>query len=158
MIYSPKKNNKVNILISFTAIIIFVASVLITFYFGLPKAIWQGTFFVLAIVICELMTKYFLPEYVYSIDSDSFVITKNLGKNSKVICNIDVPRIVALYPNKEYKKQETYSPRNVYSYNGNIVTDSCYVLIFEYSDCTEAVCFEPDAAMVETILSLIKNR
>ncbi len=158
MIYTPKKNIKANILISLCAVALFLVSVFVTAYFDLPNVIWQGTFFALAILVCELMTKYFLPVYIYSIDNESFVINKTMGKTSKIVCNIDVPRIVALYSNKEYKKQETHNPRSIYSYNGNIVTDSCYVLIFEYSDCTEAVCFEPNAEMVETILCLIKNR
>lgn len=158
MIYIPNKRAKINFLIVFLLIIIFVASVYLTEQFSLPDAIWQGVFFVEAIILCELLTKFFLPVYTYSIDDSSFIITKTLGNSVRTVCNIDIPRIVAVLTKEEYKKQEEYNPRSVYNYNGNFVPNSCYVLMFEYSNCFEAVVFEADEKMANIIRDAIKNQ
>lgn len=158
MIYTPKKRTSVNVLICLAFLLAFVICVYVTKKFSLPDSIWQGVFFVEAIILCELLTKFFLPIYTYSIDDSSFIITKTLGKSVRTVCNIDLPRIVAVLPKGEYKKQEEYNPRSVYNYNGNIASHSCYVLIFEYSDCAEAVFFEPDDGLVNAIRAWIKSR
>lgn len=158
MIFTPKKRTLLNVTISLSALLIFAVFVVISKLFNLPDVVWQGAFFVLAIIMCELLTKYFLPIYTYLVDEKSFIIRKTLGKKDVTVCNVDLPRVVALYTKEEYKKQEEYHPVNVYNYNGNIVPASCYVLIFEYSDCTEAVIFESNTEMAELIRASIKSR
>lgn len=158
MIDVPNKRKGINALIIITLIALFFVSLLVSKHFSLPNVIWQGVFFVGAIVICQLSVKYFLPVYTYSFDDGSFIITKTMGKKITTVCNIDTPRIVALYDKDEYKKQEQYVPRGVYNYCGNIIPNSCCVLIFEYSDCCEAVVFEPKPEMAKAIRALTENR
>lgn len=158
MTCTPIKKVRTNTIIVLTMFLVFASAFALVKFFFLPEVIWQGVFFVLAVILCELAVKYFLPIYTYSVDDTSFVINKNLGKRNTTVCNIDLDRIVALYTRDEYKKQEQYLPRSIYNYNGNVVTDSCRVLIFRYSDCTEAVVFEPNDKMSALILDLIRNR
>lgn len=158
MTCSPIKNVKVNAFIVLILIVIFVLSIALVTIFSLPKIIWQSVFFVIAVIFCELCVKYFLPQYTYTLNSESFIITKTLNNKTITVCNIDIDRIVEIYTREKYKKQESYQPKSIYNYNGNLATDSCYVLIFEYSNCSEAVCFEPSKEMADSILSLIKSR
>lgn len=158
MTFSPIKKVKVNTLISLTMLVILAVIYTIVKLYLLPDVIWQGVFFVLAIILCELMVKYFLPIYTYSFDNDRFLINKTLGRKTVTVCDIDTDKIVALYSRDEYKKQELYAPKSVYNYNGNVVPTSCRVLIFKYSDCTEAVVFEPSIEMQNFIHARIESR
>lgn len=158
MTYSPTKNIKFNLILVFLMITIVAVSVAVCVAFSLQQIIWQSIFFLVALVLCELLVKYILPVYTYVLDEESFIITKTLNKKVITVCNIDTVRIVALYTRDEFKKQERYKPKSIYNYNGNLVTNSCYVLVFEYSDCSEAVAFEPSKAMADSILALTESR
>ena len=114
MTYSPEKNIKINSFIVLLILAVFGGVLAVCKLFDLPGIIWQSTFFVLAVITCEFMTKYFLPIYTYSYDSNSFIITKTMGKKTVTVCNIDTDRIVALYTKEEYKKQERYLPKSIY--------------------------------------------
>jgi|GEM_PF-1707661 len=151
MTHTPIKNCFKNFLIV-TALIVFFIIVFYLCHVGLfSPIVWQSAFFFVALTVCELLIKFFLPEYTYILDDECFKITKTLGKKITTVCDIDLSKIVALYSREEYKKQEEYKPRNCYNYNGNVFESSCYVLVFKYSDCCECVFFEPDKKMVEEI-------
>lgn len=158
MTCTPIKKVRDNTLIALTMFVIFAVVFFLVRYFSLPAVIWQGVFFVLAIILCELLTKYFLPIFTYVFDGDSFIINKSLGNKNVTVCNIDSVKIVALLTRDEFKSQDIYSPKSIYNYNGNVIARDSRVLIFQYSDCTEAVVFEPDGKMTMAILDLIRNR
>ncbi len=154
MIYSPKKRLIFNFSISFILLFTVIVFDIITKVFTLPRVIWHSAFFLAAVVLCQLAAKYFLPVYTYCFDSSFFEIVKSTGQKSITVCKIDVSKIVSIILYSEYRKQETDTVRRIYNYNANVKPISCYVLIFAYSDCREAVIFEPSE---EFIRALTKN-
>ena len=104
------------------------------------------------------MIKFFLPVYTYIFDSESFKITKTLGKKTVTVCHIDNEKITSLMKREEYKKEEDRQVSALYNYSGNLKASSSYVLIFEYSSTAEAVIFEPSEEMAKAILDVIKSR
>ncbi|MBE6649871.1 MAG: hypothetical protein E7613_01025 [Ruminococcaceae bacterium] len=139
-------------------IFVFIASFTAVKLFSLPSVIWQGVFFVLAIITCELSVKYFIPVYTYIIDSESFIITKTLGKKVTTVCNVDLYRITDVVTNIDFENGFKSRVSSIYNYSCNPGTKGRYALIFEYSNCKEAVLFEPNEEMYSFILGLIKNQ
>lgn len=158
MKYIPQKNNKTNVAFSLAMLALFLVSVTLVKRFDLPDSVWHLVFFLCAVTFSLLATKFFLPEYVYYIDRDAFVITKTVGKKTVVECNIGVSHIVSLYSIEEFKRDTSHNVRNIYNYNTNFIAPDSKVLIFEYNNFLEAVKFEPSTELALSIDALIKSR
>jgi hypothetical protein len=158
MKYIPQKNNKTNAAVSLAMLALFLVSVTLVKYFDLPDSIWHAVFFLCAVTLSLLATKFFLPEYAYYIDRDAFVISKTVGKKTVVECNIDLSHIVAVFSAEEFKAESSYNVKNIYNYNTNFIAPDSKVLIFEYNNFCEAVRFEPSLEFALSIDALIKSR
>ena len=145
MICTPKKNTLLNL----SVVIFLVLLLAFVFYFSyidiLPQIIWQFTFFLSALLLIELLVKFFLPEYSYILDKDVFKITKTMGKKITTVAAIDLDKIDCLLTSDEYKKQDTSKIKSVFNYNANIFSASCSVLVFSYNNSSEAIYFEPSS-------------
>ncbi len=157
MIYIPRKNNKPITVIFLLGILLLFVIFIICQYGIIVQVYFHFTFFIEAIFYCFLLTKYILPIYEYKLLDDRFVITKTVGSKTVTVCDIDFCKIEKIVTKKEYKK-ENADLKSVYNYNANFPAFSSYCLIFSYSNCREALLFEPDKTMVNEIEKIISER
>lgn len=157
MVYTPKKNNKVTSLIFlFGMLVLFVIFLLCQFgIFG--QVVFHFAFYIEAIFFSFILIKFVLPIYQYQLIDNRFKIIKTLGSKAVTECDIDFCKIEKIITKSEYKK-ENAKIRSVYNYNANFPAFSSYYLVFSYSDCYEAVMFQPDDTMVKEIEKIISDK
>lgn len=157
MVYTPNKDNRKTTVVFLVGIVLLMTLFLLSHKGIIHEVICHTVFLVEAIYFSFILSKFVLPVYTYTINSDCFTIIKTLGKKDSLECNIELSKIVNIVTYKEYKKQEKTEIKSVYNYCANISASSCHCLIFEYSDCRECVMFEPDTSMVEALKKCVMS-
>lgn len=157
MIYSPEKNKGKFLLVFFIGIVILFILFLLCQFKIVTQTLCQFAFFFEAVFYTHILSKFYLPIYTYYVEKNRFIIDKKIGNKIVTVCDVDFPNIVDILSKNEYKKQENYDIKSVYNYNSNIFSNSCYYLIFNYSQRYEAIIFEPSEDMIKMILKLTSH-
>ncbi len=117
--------------------------------------------FVLLCVTLMLVLRYVMSEYEYSVDGESFTVTRVMGKKRTDMCCISLSTAIELYKKQDYAAlPKAEKAITKYSLNQNIKADS-YVFLCEFNGRRTMVEFEPNEAfagiMREQIAAAKKN-
>lgn len=102
----------------------------------------------------ELLNRYHLSSYCYTIDEKDFIITKRMGKRTQTVCCLSLSTLLAIEKTPKTKKQKeaflAVAPKASYRYNycQSLLPDVSYTVFFEFNGKVAAVVFEPNEAMV----------
>ena len=157
MNYSPKKDNLKTNIIFFFGILLLLTLFFLSRLGVILEVVCHFVFMAEAVFYTFLLNKFVLPIYTYSLNNKEFTIVKTMGNKKILECSIELSKICDILPYKEYKNKEDTEIKSVYNYCANFSASSRYCLIFEYSNCKEAVLFEPNSKMVTIIKDYVKS-
>lgn len=158
MQHTPKKNQKGKKRSAFlmaTACIGLVASALLKIEYRL---FYQLIALLACVLSFEMLNRYYLTTYTYTVDEESFIITKRTGKRTQTVCNLSLQTLLGIEKQTKTKearlqRDRTYgTPRLRYNYCQSMSPAESYLIFFEFNGKTAEIAFEPDQAMVSALL------
>lgn len=136
--------------------VLFVASAAVPKYGSYIKLLS----FAMICVTIMLLVRYVLSEYEYSVDGESFSVTRITGARRTVMCSISLASAVALLPESEYRALPAGEKAIIkYSLNQNVRAQS-YVFLCDFNGKRTMVEFEPNepfAAIVKEQIEAAKR-
>ena len=102
----------------------------------------------------ELLNRYHLSTYCYTVDEENFIITKRMGKRIQTVCSLSLSTLLAIEKTPKTKEEKeafrTGTPKASYRYNycQSLRPDVSYTVFFEFNGKIASVSFEPNEAMV----------
>ena len=113
--------------------------------------------FVSLMISILFVVRYSLTEFEYSIDDESFSVTKAVGNKRQVVCSIALETALDLYTKRDY----THLPSDEkgiikYSLNQNIKADS-YVFLCVFNGKRTMIEFEPNKEFVAIVKDKIQR-
>lgn len=113
--------------------------------------------FVLLCVTIMLLIRYVLSEYEYTVDGESFTVTRITGRKRTDMCCISLSTAIGLLTKKDYDALPRQEKATVkYSLNQNLKAES-YVFLCEFNGRRTMVEFEPNAAFAQIVSDRIAD-
>ncbi|MBQ9847920.1 MAG: hypothetical protein IJO64_02555 [Clostridia bacterium] len=156
-ICKPERNAlQAKLLIAICALVtiaLFAASSLIAQYSSLLNFAGVAA---LAVSIL-LVVRYYMTEFEYSVDSESFSIVKTVGTRKQTVCCLALDKSCELIKMSDYKLLPRDKKAIIkYSLNQNIKAES-YVFLCDFNGKRTMVEFEPNAEFVVIVERMIAN-
>lgn len=162
MKYTPKKDQSARYisLLSIVAAACLCATVMLDVPY---KVLYEVAAFLLCILSFELLLRYVLTVYTYSVEGRDFAVEKRTGKLSRYVCNLSLDTALALVktPRKgEERKalENEYGRISIrYDFCQSLGRKGAYSLLFEFNGETAEVIFQPDEEMLSRLFALIRS-
>ena len=109
----------------------------------------------------ELLNRYYLSSFRYTVDEENFIITKRMGKRVQTVCNLSLSTLIAIEktPKTKDEKEEfrLHCPKASirYNYCQSLQPKISYRVFFDFNGRIASIEFEPDEAMVLCLKSRI---
>ena len=112
----------------------------------------------------ELLNRYHISSYCYTVDEENFIITKRMGKRVQTVCNLSLSTLITIEktPKTTEEKAEFLlkCPKaNIrYNYCQSLQPKNSYRIFFEFNERVASIAFEPNEAMVLYLKSRIRAK
>ena len=113
--------------------------------------------FVILCVTVMLMIRFVLSEYEYTVDGESFTVTRITGKKRTEMCCLSLYTATGVITKEEYRALPRGEKATIrYSLNQNVKAES-YCFLCDFNGSRTMVEFEPNAPFVEILRSQIEQ-
>lgn len=135
MKYIPERRTKKAMMYILCLFIIGVVFVALSVNSNNFKWIYQFAWLVCLVLFIQSVTRYFIYEYSYVINQDSFEIIQKSGKKQISLCNINFSTAVDVYTKAQYKlsKKNIGRIKTCYNYTQNFMPDNKFYYIFDFN-------------------------
>ena len=128
------------------------------------RVFYQLIAFLVYLFSFELLNRYYLTSFYYTVNEKDFIITKRMGKRTQTVCNLALSTLLGIEKTPKTKEEkEMFSSRFGkallrYNYCQALQPKSSYTIVFEFNGKNAAIAFEPNEAMVLCIQNKLRSK